>query len=350
VVQRYQIAYYSVKWYYMLQMEVLQSPRLPELSPDAQELVEAAYSYLFNAQVSDLLHPSTERESSFIDGVAMPVQELPEAERSAIVAMFLVRSAHSTVLDSLDSGQNITKVSKPHAYYELLRAGKKIDKQLQTRGAQVDQAEPGSNGINSQVVAGVVYKELHELIGDDKPGIKSYLGYLKRAQPPLKPGETLQTRADQLKIEKEDRLFKWRYARTLTLAAAAGGFAVTSFIGLRTTEQKAAPQVAALEVNKSEAYGNESPDERILVDEFLDDKTTANQLLDKNLDNISGAQVDAKIIKDFNSKIDDLKSKSKNARSDSLMFGAIATVALLRFGYWRIGHMFERKQRGLKHG
>ncbi len=257
---------------------------------------------------------------------------LPEFERTNAVYRLLTDSLHHTLMDTLNDWQGITRVSNPQAYYDLLRGGEKIVSKNRKYGKQIREEDFGPIGINSQLVAALLFLKAQRTFSKNPNDYKNCLQKLKKAQPALMPGETAQSRAEQAKEAKERKLMRERYVRTLSLAAVAGGFALSSFLGARANERETAPEIARIGQERIEVYQQASPQVQLLIDAFLDDSTRTSELLDENLSNMEQAQSAAKSINDYNARIGELKSRSNNSSS---LLGTVALGALARFGYWR---------------
>lgn len=229
--------------------------KLPRMSQDSQELVGAAAGFVFHGEESDLLHPTLERIAYFPDRTIMPVSELPAPERCGMVSLAITHSLLRMTLDSYESyeirGEHPSKVLKPNAYIELLKAGKKTKKVADSYGPISDLEREKGDAVNPHVVAGVVYDRFSNF--GDPEMTKNAFRRLKRAEPMLESGETEEDRSAERRFRRDVRANHWRYGRTLGLAAFSGLMMFNAHRTSQIAKVNNPPKIAALEAERQQA-------------------------------------------------------------------------------------------------
>lgn len=210
------------------------------------ELMQAAQDFAFDGVASPMIHPDTPRKLAFPGGAIMPAEEMYLLDRtvttSAVICSSFMRVLHDYASYNQDV-QGVVQVDDPSRYTKLFRIGGAVSA-INRFGLLRNCDKKEDLPIHPLVVAAAFHNTFseHMLKG------KAYRNHVFRElQPALKAGETP---ADRRKAnDKEDLIkrYKWRYARTLGLAAASAALSVPALVGAHEARAENKSAITELE-------------------------------------------------------------------------------------------------------
>lgn len=216
------------------------------------ELIQAAQDFAFDGVASPMIHPDTSRNLAFPDGAIMPSEEMYLPDRTATTSAVICSSFMRVLHDYASFNQNVqgvVRVDDPSRYTKLFRIGGTVST-INRIGFLRNCEKKEYLSVYPHIVAAGFYNVFSKQMLKEK----AYRNHVfKELQPALKPGETADDRRKANDQEELRKRYKWRYTRTLGLAAASAALSVPALVGAHEARIENQPAINELEAEQLNA-------------------------------------------------------------------------------------------------